>query len=150
MSVRATILDNLESELTTMVDSEDFDSLVAKVSRFEFNFLSSEHHKTPMITILDSGDEAIQVEDETHIRYKWNIFISGFVKSSTPQLVQTEYNQLIASIKTIVDAGMDLGENVFRIKVIGPSTTWYDETNNRLAGSHLDVEIIYWAERGTF
>jgi hypothetical protein len=153
LSIRADILDNLETALKAIQDDTGYDTPIAEVSRFDENALTAEQHRFPLVMIVDAGPESLVVQDDTHYHYLMDIVLIGFVKSGTIQDLQTDLNNLISTLKQFIDSDPSLGSNVMRFRFTGLDSNAYNayETKTEKIGSTvIGTQIRYWCEAGGF
>ena len=150
MSIRATILDNLETALKAIQDDTGYDSSIAEVSRFDENALTADQYRFPLVMIVDAGPEVLVVQDDTHYHYLMDVVLIGLVKSGTVLDLQTDLNSLISTLKQFIDSQSALGDNVMRFRFTGLDSNAYETKTEKIGSTVIGTQIRYWCEAGGF
>ena len=148
-SVRETILLNLETALDAIRNSLEYEAQIKEVSRYDENVLLTTNFQTPLIMIIDVGDDEKRVQDSTDYRFRMTIAIRGFVKVATEAQVQPELNKVVSTIRKFIDAGVSLGSNVLDFRFMNNEQHRYDQDKG-LADCVINCRITYWCTNGAF
>ena len=147
--IREDILEAIESSLNDVKEDTAYPILVKNVTRFDENVLKAEPSDIPEILVLDTGQDEALVEDDTHYLYKMPVTIRGFVNTATSKNIHKELNQLISFIKQWIDSAPSLVTNVFEIRFINGESNRYTE-DEAIADCLINMDVIYWSEKGSF
>jgi len=150
MSIRATILDNLEIVLKAIQDNASYETAIAEVSRFDENVLTLGQHQFPLVMIVDAGPEILVVQDDTHYHYLMDVTMIGLVKSGTVLDLQTDLNKLISTLKQFIDSDPNLGTNVMRFRFVGLDSNAYETKTEKIGSTVIGTQIRYWCTAGGF
>ena len=149
MSIRNTILTNLQTAIKAIEDDSDYELNIHRVSLFNENILKVQPHDVPMVMIIDTGKESIPVYDGTDYRYRWEVILRGVVNTDTAGSVHEDLNKMISILKQVIDAGPSLGDNALKIRIVEVVGNRVDE-DRKLADTIIRCEIVYWCVAGTF
>lgn len=150
MSIRATILDNLETALNAIKEDTSYETAIAEVSRFDENALTADQHRFPLVMIVDAGPETLVADDDTHYHYLLDVAIIGLVKSDTISDLQTDLNKLISTFKQFIDSDPSLGTNVMRFRFAGIDSNAYETKTEKIGSTVIGTRIRYWCAAGSF
>ena len=148
-SIRNTILDNLKTAIEAMEDSGTYEINIHRVSMFDENVLKQEPHDLPLIMLIDTGEEQLQVYDGTNYRYSWKVILRGVVSTDTASGLHEELNKMISSVKEFIDSGPSLGSNVLKFRYLETQGNRLSE-DGKIADTIIPCEIIYWCVAGAF
>lgn len=83
MSIRNDIFDAVLSAVEGIKDNADYDSNVRNVEPFRSNYLQAQTSETPMLMVIDQANDQVLVQDTTHTRYAFDVFIYGYYAGLT-------------------------------------------------------------------
>jgi len=149
MSVRNDIFDKLIDSLAVIKDSGAYEVRLRDIKRYAINYLQQYAEMTPLLMVVDVGDQETLVQDATHTRYAFHIEISGYVSSPNWPDAQEQMYAIGAAVKKWVQAGPSLGDNVLAVQMVAGEDLRIAGTENR-GLSVQTVRIIYWCINGTY
>lgn len=109
MSVRETILDNLEDALKGIKTSAGYNCDIGTVTREASSSIDFDSSRSPAIMIVDDGGEIREAPISTDQRVTATISLEGFVRSNAD--LSEKFNDLLADIRKCIHAA-SLGDNV--------------------------------------
>jgi hypothetical protein len=150
MSVRATILQNLETALNAIKSDTSYALTPATVSRFEESAPVKAQWKFPLVIIVDSGPETLVAQDDTDYHFLMTVGLLGFVKTDTADQLQDKLNELITMLKQFVNSQPSLGTNVMSFTLEGIQSNIYETKTENIASTLVTTRIRYWCQAGSF
>jgi len=134
-NTKQTFLDSLVTQMNDLSG--------VKVATRQLLSTSKTRENTPYVGII-SGLEQILVEDTTNIRYALEVEIFIITKQQDNAI-----EPLIDTIKNLIYAPIDLGDNVLLTRVL--ATEPVDITNqDKFSSATIALEIIYYSTKGAF
>jgi hypothetical protein len=103
--------------------------------------------RLPVLIILDTGGEVVEVRDDTHIRYRWPLQLICYTKSSKAESVQPSVSDVRDSLLQYCDSAPALGSNALQLRAIGVDEIGYAPEAHHLSMVVLSIEIRYWEAR---
>lgn len=149
MSVRNDIIANLISEVKAYVVSDDCPALIQKVAPFHFNYQMEFKNNTPVLMVIDQGNEQRAVADATHDRYIFDVMMAGYLKGPTYENMRLSLNDIQAAIKDFVNSSPSLGDNVLAVQYVEGLAHAIDADKNQ-GETASTIRIIYWCVKGTY
>ncbi len=149
MSVRADIINNLISEIDEIRTSASYEAEIKKVVPYHINILTEMAASTPLLMVVDEGDETLLAMDGTHEAFAFHINIIGYINKGTKyETTQEDLNAITASVKKWINAVPSLGDNVYEIQYVEGTGNSYDDQGKALTG--IRARILYWCAKGTY
>jgi hypothetical protein len=149
MSVRNTILANLKTALDDIVGDGSYDLTIQSVTRQIENVGQLGRHLFPLVMIWDRDEEEKVAEDSSHIRYHLPVQLIGVVKAETEDDLLSDANNLVATLKSFVEAGPSLGDNVLDVQWTMLDGLEYYQ-GSVMAQVVCTLRVVYYTEIGTF
>lgn len=149
MAVRETIIAGIETAFVAIKGDTTYPSNIRKVSRFDENVLQATDWQSPLVMILDPGVEEMRVRDATNFQFSMDILIRGFVKADSEAVALSELNNLIATIKQLIETDPSLGSNSLRWLFIGLEGNRYSK-DDKIADTIIRTRVIYWTTTSSF
>lgn len=147
--VREDILSKVHSTLNDLREDSSYPLTVASVFRYDKNVTTEADFRSPMIMVLDPGEDEERHQDDTHYRYWMPITIRGFIRNDTSIDMQQQLNLLISFIKQWIDSVPDLGSDVADIRFLNGAANRFSEDDS-VADCIINARITYWATAGSF
>jgi len=150
MSTRNDIISSIMSEVDNIRTSSDYsDSTIMRVTEYHENYESLYSDQTPLLMVVDLGNDRIVVRDDSHTRYAFDIEIWGFVARKGWSETVEELNGIMSDVKKWVNAGPSLDSAVLTIDWIEAMPHSYDP--KRLRGlTGMTLNVIYYVDNGTY
>ena len=150
MSVRQTILDNLQTALEAIEDDTDYELSIAEVTPFDVSVLTADNHRFPLVMIVDAGPEDLIVRDASHYHFAMPVSLWGYVKTDTPEELQIDLNKMISALKQFVDSDPDLGSNACDFYLTGLESNILKTDKGIMGRTIITTRLRYWCAAGTF
>jgi len=148
MSVRNDIVDNLLTEIKVLRTSSDYEAeLHSDPVAYHENYLTTDKRKTPMLMVVDLGNETVLVRDASYTRYAFDVQIRGFVSGYSWPDTQEKLNKVIGSVKKFIAGNPDLGSAVLGFRFVEGMGSAYDGSQ-KYGETDLLTRIIYVVENG--
>ena len=144
MSVRNDIFDNLMTALKLIGSSNDYDANIRTVKPYHQNYLEMYKDDTPVLMVIDHGNEQILVSDATHTHCAFDVDVVGYTTGSFWEETQKSMNDIRGSLKQFVDEEPDIGSQVLWLLYV-------EELESAIDGEQLRgvvgvrLRIHYWA-----
>lgn len=149
MSIRGTILQNMENALNGIKEDPAYPIQIAEVSTFRQNLISEDNYNFPMVMPIDTGIEEIEIIDLTHVRFRWEPVIFCAVKTTQSETLHDDMGNLMSALRQFGDSSPSLGDNVLEFRLINTEGIDYD-TTQIIAVATIEVQIRYWAAKGSY
>lgn len=150
MSIRANILDNLETALNNIKESSSYELPIAEIGRFPVNPNDLQNHRFPYVSIVDAGEESLTVRDATHYQFLMMTPLVADVQTSTEGDLSESLNKLISDLKKFVDSNPSLGSNVLKFRLVGLESTVWKTSAGYMGAATIMTTIRYSCLAGTF
>lgn len=146
MSVRDTILDNLRTQLRTILTTAGYHTDVKAVT-LGANSFDAIAEDCPYAAVVQ-GNEVIEVEDDTNIRFRMKVGLTLFVKGQTTIGMSDDINNFADDVKTLIYSPIDLGTHCLDCQLKDMEISISLSENMAAAG--MILEIVYWAAKTAF
>jgi hypothetical protein len=103
--------------------------------------------RLPLLSILDSGGEEVEVRDDTHIRFRWPLQLVCYIKAGVAANIQPSLSDVRDSLLQFCDSAPALGDNVLQLRAVGIDEMGYAPDAANLGMIVMSVEIRYWEAR---
>ena len=142
MSVRNDIYEALLANIEVIRTSETYDASPKKILSFIENYKTKFKNETPIMMMVDTGDDQLIVEDNLFKRFIFTIepsyFISGYKWSEALE----ELNAFSNSIHEYIESSPDLGENFLALQFLENLGYDYNPKDNE-THSLVRLQLIY-------
>lgn len=143
-AVRNDILNTLVTRLKTIKKAAGYNLDILDVTRYPLS-LSTSRLRTPIVEVV-MGEDNFVIESDTYVRYAMTPSLFFLIKSGEEMADQVEY--AVADAKKIINAGIDLGDNVLSVKIEGFAPYTIQDSPG-YAAVDIRLRIIYYESKGT-
>lgn len=148
MSVRNTIMDNLLDEITALRTSDSYEAtLGSDPVPFHENYLATDKSRTPMLMVVDLGNDTVLVRDASYTRYAFDVQMRAFVAGYSWPNTQELLNKVIGSVKKFIADGPSLGSAVLDFQFIEGQGSAFDG-DKKMGETDMLTRIIYVVANG--
>jgi len=151
MSIRNDIydalLDSIDAIRTdgTTYASSDVQRVVSYAANFEREF----HDATPLLMVIDQGNDQTVQRDDDQTRYTFDIEVWGYVAKHNWDRTRQELNGILADVKTWVDGEPSIHSQLLAVNFVEAAPVQYDPAKERgLVG--ITLAVIYYTDNGTY
>ena len=148
MSVRNDIMSNVEEACKTLRTGYEA-NLVTDPMPFRENFLTLTKDETPVLMIVDQGNDIPLVQSSTETMFVFDVSLFGFVTEFSYEDARRELNAILTSVKTLINSEPDLGTAVLKWQFIEGQGIVYDNEGRRGYSTFM-TRIIYKVTNGTY
>jgi hypothetical protein len=145
MSVKATILDNLETALKGIKQTGGYNMTVQKVERYHLAF-DEDTYSAPFISIVETG-EIPTAEDGSNMQLLLSLSLLVFLRDSNTMAADTD--KIVDDIKKLIYSPVGLGTYCLDIRHTGIEQLWISETEKKSA-TRIGIDILYYAAKASF
>jgi len=151
MSTRHNIKAGLMTSLASITTGNGYDITVKEITDKSESLTDLKHYSTPLITVLFLGDETQLVNDGNNYLYSWDITLAGVVNGRNESDLHENISKLISSLKKYIHDTTPTGvhTNLTGIQFLTSRLSFLN-TTNQVAGSDVDVRLIYYVSGGDF
>ena len=144
MSLRNDIVKGIHNSVKTIKLSEGYDTAFKEVSDLVVNLADLPKRKTPLLEVVDAGNEEVLVETDTKQLYGWNLVLRASTKVKDGYVTE-EINKLLSSVKQWCYSvtPSDIHDNVTGVQFLEVSASGLIE-NTTYAAVETQVRIIYY------
>lgn len=144
MSVKQTILDNIETAVKAITKTGGYNTDVAQVKQFGLATDIQVENK-PAIAIIEYP-ETVVAEDETNVQFVMPVELRAIMSERAD--LRDKITKFVDDIKKVVYA-MSLGSYCLDVRLIGLGDMAYTSTEGD-AKVPVSIEVRYYAAKGAF
>ena len=151
MSIRNDIFDALLVSVDAIrTDGATYaDGKVRRVVAYQENYDQELSDQTPLLMVVDKGDDNTVVRDDSQTRYTFTVDIWGYVARHNWDRTRQELNGVQADVKKWVNSEPSIHAQVFAINFVEALPVAYDPEHSRglLA---MTLAVVYYVDNGTY
>lgn len=137
-------MDNIRTDGTTYADSD-----VKRLVSYQDNFENEFNDATPLLMVIDQGNDQTVQRDDGQTRYTFDIAVWGYVARHNWDRTRQELNGITADVKKWVDSEPSIHSQMLALNYVEATSLQYDPVKQRgLVG--ITLAIIYYADNGTY
>lgn len=148
MSVRNTIIAALKTSLEAL-RTNTYEAEVHSVASHYVDYVDKRKSQTPILMIIDKGNDERLVYDSTHSLFAFDVELWGYYSNENYATMQAKYNAIVASIKQWVYSNPSLGGAVRDVQFIAGLGVFID-TSTKQALVQVQIRILYYCVNGSF
>lgn len=130
-STRSEIIDSLQTLLEDLKTNPDYPVNIRTISTFYENYLTIEKDKTPLLMVIDSGNDTVIVEDNEKTQWGVNIVLLFYLSGRSWIETQLETSGFIESVQKFVELNPTIHDNAIKLKFVESEGIQYDGKNKR-------------------
>uniref|UniRef100_A0A6M3JTC1 Tail protein n=1 Tax=viral metagenome TaxID=1070528 RepID=A0A6M3JTC1_9ZZZZ len=148
MSVRNDIIANLKTSLEAL-KTDSYAAEVHTVESFHVDYVNKYKSQTPVLMIIDQGNDERLVYDNTNSLFAFDVQLWGYSSDQNYDTMQKSYNDMVASIKQWIYSNPSLGSYVRDVQFVAGLGVFLDQTHNH-ALVQVQIRILYYCVNGSF
>lgn len=149
MNIRETILDALFVEMQVLTGSDGIyaSAGIKHLSRYEINLTNLPANiPTPLVSMVDTGDETILVRSATKLRKQCPIIFRCALQGKDSTQLQAQMNEVAASVMLWISGKPNGGVNCLRLQLTEVNGFRYNPKEN-YADALIAANLIYWQSK---
>lgn len=129
-------------------DDENYSAGIVKVLPYIENANTWQNTDTPLVMVIDIGEEKQTAEDPSSVQFEWMIQLRGLYISTTTEDLQEIIAKVVADIKRFLSSAPAVSD-IKEIRYVGTDTIYTDMDALR-AECVISAMITYACARGTY
>lgn len=155
MSVRQTILDNLETLIVSIADDASYPIEIRTVRRIDQAFLTETELAFPLVAIADPGPVTVLVQDSTHERIRMRLYLIGVVQATAADELSQEQCKMVSWLQQFVNAyearnTAALGDNHLQTKMVQIRSNEPTADGEYRSQITCEIDVRYYVTRGAY
>lgn len=131
-----------------ITDDADYSAGIVKVIPYIENANTWQNTDTPLVMIVDIGEEKQTAEDPSNVQFEWMVQLRGLYISTTTEDLQEIIAKVVADIKRFLSSAPAITE-IKEIRYLGTDTIYTDMDTLR-AECVISAIVTYACARGTY
>jgi len=149
MSVRNDILQELLTKVGDLKDSDLYPTVLSEISTFDENVTSVAHRSVPMLQLIDTGQEDLEVDDGAQQRFSLQLAFVLYVKSETKEEIWEKLNLALTSVRQFIFSDPTIHANALALLYQGIQDHAFHK-DGKQAQSVIYARLIYCCDSGSY